>query len=210
MAGFFVLALAAILIWLFAESRMTRMVGFGMVGTIAVLGAAYLVWRESQGSLQRPPTEVATQQVPPDPKRVEDSLTVLSPADVQLTRVSLASGVETYFGIDGKQYERPNLKSWTLSGEARNLSKTHAVRDVILNVRLYSCPSYYSTPLNEVKYEELSLICSKIGERSLGLYDLKLAAGSTKPFSQDFRFLSQGNAVNWRYWVEVTRVVAQI
>ena len=43
MAGFFVLALAAILIWLFAESRMTRIVGFGIVGTIAVLVAAYLV-----------------------------------------------------------------------------------------------------------------------------------------------------------------------
>lgn len=210
MAGFFVLALAAILIWLFAESRMTRIVGFGIVGTIAVLVAAYLVWRESQSSVERPPTEVATPQVPPDPKMVEDSFTVLSPADVQLTRVLLESGVETYFGIDGKQYERPDVKSWTLSGEARNLSKTHAIRDVILNVRLYSCPSYYSTPLNEVKYEELSMICSRIGERSLGLYELKLAAGAAKPFSQDFRFLSQGNAVNWRYWVEVTRVVAQI
>lgn len=210
MAGFFVLALAAILIWLFAESRMTRIVGFGIVGTIAVLVAAYLVWRESQSSVERPPTEVTTLQVPPDPKRVEDSLTLLSPADVQLTRASLESGVETYFGIDGKRHERPDLKSWRLSGEARNLSETHAIRDVILNVMLYSCPSYYSTPLNEVKYEELSLICSKIGERSLGLYDLKLAAGAAKPFSQDFRFLSQGNAVNWRYWVEVTRVVAQI
>jgi hypothetical protein len=210
MAGFFVLALAAILIWLFAESKMTRMVGFGIVGVIAVLGAAYLVWRESQNSVERPPTEIARPQVPPDPKRVEESFTVLSPADVQLARVSLKSGVDTYFGIDGKQYERPDLESWTLSGEVRNLSETHSIRDVILNVRLYSCPSYYSTPVNEVKYEELSLICSKIGERSLGLYDLKLTPGAAKPVSQDFRFLNQGNAVNWRYWLEVTRVVAQI
>jgi hypothetical protein len=64
--------------------------------------------------------------------------------------------------------------------------------------------------VNEVKYEDLSLICSKIGERSLGLYDLKLDPGAAKSFTQDFRFLNQGNALNWRYWVEVTRVVAQI
>jgi hypothetical protein len=210
MAGFFVLALAAVLVWLFAESKMTRMVGLGILGAIAVLAAVYLFWRETQNSVERPPTEIARPQTPPDARTVEESFTVLSPADVALTRVSLESGVETYSGIDGKQYERPNLKSWTLSGEAKNLSKTYRVKDVILNVRLYSCPSYYSTPVNEVKYEDLSLICSKIGERSLGLYDLDLAPGSAKPFAQDFRFLNQGNALNWRYWVDVTRVVAQI
>lgn len=210
MAGFFVLALAAVLVWLFAESKVTRMVGFGILGAIAVLAAAYLFWRESQYSVERPPTEVAKPQAPPDAKKVEESFTVLSAADVALTPVSLKSGVETYYGIDGKQYQRPDFKSWTLSGEAKNLSKTYTVRDVILNVRLYSCPSYYSTPVNEVKYEELSLICSKIGERSLGLYDLELPPGTAKAFAQDFQFLNQGNAVNWRYWVEVTRVVAQI
>jgi|RhiMetdeSRZDD1v2_1073273.scaffolds.fasta_scaffold237395_5 hypothetical protein len=210
MAGFFVLALAAVLIWLFAESKMTRIVGFGILGTIAVLAAGYLFWRESQNSVQRPPSEMAKPQTPPDAKTVEESFTVLSPADVALPRVSLQSGVETYSGIDGKQYERPDLRSWTLLGDVKNLSKTHRVRDVILNVRLYSCPSYYSTPVNEVKYEDLSLICSKIGERSLGLYDLKLDPGAAKSFTQDFRFLNQGNALNWRYWVEVTRVVAQI
>jgi hypothetical protein len=210
MAGFFVLALAAVLVWLFAESKMTRMVGFGILGVIAVLAAVYLFWRETQSSVERPPTEIAKPQAPPDARKVEESFTVLSPADVALTRVSLESGVETYSGIDGKQYERPDLRSWTLSGEAKNLSKTYTVRDVILNVRLYSCPSYYSTPVNEVKYEELSLICSKIGERSLGVYDLELSPGAAKPFAQDFRFLNQGNAVNWRYWVDVTRVVAQI
>ena len=210
MAGFFVLALAAVLVWLFAESKMTRMVGFGILGAIAVLAAGYLFWRESQNSVARPPTDIANSEAPPDARKVEESFTVLSPADVALTRVSLKSGVETYSGIDGKQYERPDLRSWTLSGEAKNLSKSYAVRDVILNVRLYSCPSYYSTPVNEVKYEELSLICSKIGERSLGLYELELSPGAAKPFAQDFRFLNQGNALNWRYWVEVTRVVAQI
>ena len=64
--------------------------------------------------------------------------------------------------------------------------------------------------MTEANYEDLSLICSKIGERSLGLYDLELAPNAAKPFAQNFRFLNQGNALNWRYWVEVTRVVAQI
>jgi hypothetical protein len=210
MASFFVLALAAVLIWLFAESKITRMVGFGIVGAIAVMVAIYLFWRESQGSVDRPPTEIAKPQGLPDAKQVEESFTALSPSDVALTRVSLQSGVETYSGIDGKQYERPDLRSWTFSGEAKNLSKSHAVKDVIVDVRLYSCPSYYTTPVNEVKYEELSLVCSKIGERSLGLYDLKLDPGTAKSFSQEFRFANQGDAINWRYWVEVTRVVAQI
>jgi hypothetical protein len=211
MTSFFILALAAVLIWLFAESRTTRIVGFSIVGVITVLIAIYLVWRETSGSTQGHVPQATVPQ-PPAPKAeiFEQSLTALKPSDVGLLEVKLESGVETYFGIDGKQYERPDLKSWTLSGEVKNLSNQYAVKDVTFNVRLYSCPSYYTAPFNEVKFEELSSICSKIGERSVGLYDLKLAPGSTKQFSQALTFANQGNARNWRFWVDVTRVVAQL
>jgi hypothetical protein len=210
MAGFFVLVLAAVLIWLFAESKTTRIVGISIIGVIAVLAAAYLFWRDQQGSIERAPREAQTPPPPANPGRVREALSVLTPADVGLSRITLKSGVETYFGIDGKQYQRPDLRSWTLSGEVKNLSETYSLKDVILSVRLYSCPTYYTTPVSEVKAEDLSLICSKIGERSLGLYELALAPEQAKAFSQPFSFLNQGNAVNWRYWVEVSRVVAAI
>lgn len=210
MAGIFVLVLAAVLIWLFAESKTTRIAGISIIGVIAVLAAAYLFWRDQQSSIERPPREAATRAPSGNPGRVRESFTVLNPADVGLSRITLESGVETYFGIDGKQYQRPNLRSWTLSGEVKNLSQAYSVKDIILAVRLYSCPSYYTTPVNDVKYEDLSLICSKIGERSLGLYELALAPQQAKAFSQPFIFHNQGNAVNWRYWVEVSRVVAAI
>jgi hypothetical protein len=211
MASFFILALAAVLIWLFAESKTSRIVGFSIVGVIAVALGLYIIWRETQSSSQDhlPQTTTAQPQSAPEPAPIERSLTALKPSDVRLQKLALESQVETYFGIDGKQYERPDLKSWTLKGEAVNLSAEYTVKDVTLNVRLYSCPNYYTTPFEEVKAEELSLICSKIGERSLGLYDLNISPEGTKPFAQPFTFANQGEAINWRFWVEVTRLVAQ-
>lgn len=211
MASFFILALAAVLIWLFAESKASRIAGFSIVGVIAVIVAGYLVWRENESSRREHSPAPAEQRQPaPPPDAIEQSLTALRPSDVALSGLKLESGTETYFGIDGKRYERPDLRSWTLSGEVRNLSTTHGVRDVTLNIRLFSCPSYYTTPFEQVRIEELSLICSKIGERSLGLYDLGLKPQENAPFSQPLTFANQGNAINWRYWIEVTRVVAQI
>jgi hypothetical protein len=210
MASFFILALVAVLIWLFAESRTSRIVGFSIVGLIAIAIGVYIMWRETQGSSQDyAPQTTARPQAVPEPTTVEGSLEELKPSDVRLQKLALESQVETYFGIDGKQYERPNLKSWTLRGEVVNISSEYTVKDVMLTVRLYSCPNYYTTPFEEVKAEELALICSKIGERSLGLYDLNIPPEGVKPYAQPFTFANQGNAINWRYWVEVTRVVVQ-
>ena len=210
MASFFILALVAVLIWLFAESRTSRIVGFSIVGVIAVAIGVYIMWRETQSSSRdHPPQTTEQPQSAPEPTTVERSLTALKPSDVRLQKLTLESEVETYFGIDGKQYERPDLKSWTLKGEVVDLSAEHTVKDVTLNVRLYSCPSYYTTPFGEVKAEDLALICSKIGERSLSLYDLNIPPEGMKPFEQPFTFANQGNAINWRFWVEVRQVVAQ-
>jgi hypothetical protein len=211
MASFFILALVAVLIWLFAESKTTRVVGLSIVGAIAMLVAFYLGWRETERGTRGYTPQVSVQPQPtPQAESFERSLTVLKPSDVQLSKLKLESGTEKYFGIDGKQYERPDLKTWTLSGEVKDLATQYTVKDVILTVRLYSCPSYYTASHNESKIEELSLICSKVGERSLGLYDLQIPPQGGKPFSQSFAFANQGNAINWRYWVDVTRVVAQL
>jgi hypothetical protein len=204
MITFFILLLAAVLIGLFAESWMTRIVGLSLVAAMAAGVAGYLYWRESGGmsSEIRPRVPAATQAQ-------SERLTELPPSEIGLTGIKLESEVETYSGIDGKQYQRPNLQSWILSGEVKNLSPDHRVKDVALRVRLYSCPPYFTTPMEAVKYEDLSLICSRIGERSVGLYDLDLPAQGMKNFTQPVTFPNQGEAINWRFWVEVARVVAQ-
>jgi hypothetical protein len=211
MASFFILALVAVLIWLFAESKTTRVVGLSIVGAIAVLVGFYLGWRETgRGSQDYTPQVPVQPQPAPQAESFERSLQVLRPSDVQFSQLKLESGTEKYVGIDGKQHERPDLKSWTLSGEVKNLSTQYTVKDVVLTVRLYSCPSYYNAPPSESKIEELSLICSKVGESSLGLYELQSPPQGSKGFSQPFAFANQGKAINWRFWVDVTRVVAQL
>ena len=92
----------------------------------------------------------------------------------------------------------------------KNLATEQTVKDVGLQVRLFSCPSYFTTPIGEVKVEELVSVCSRVGEASLGLYDLAAAAGASVPFSTTVIFRNQGRADNRRFWVDVTRVVAQL
>ena len=205
MITFFVLLVAAVLIGLFAESNLTRAIGISIVAAIAVLVGGYLYWRDTATSV--PPQ--ARQTVPAQTRGQGQTLTELSPSDVALAGINLESGVETYWGIDGKQYQRPNLESWTLSGEVRNISRDHRVKEVALKVQLYSCPSYFTTPVSAVKLEDLSLICSRIGERSVGLYDLDMPPQAQKKFSEPVTFPNQGEAINWRFWVAVARVVAQ-
>ncbi|MGH6875208.1 MAG: hypothetical protein ACREDW_09335 [Aestuariivirgaceae bacterium] len=205
MITFFILLLAAVLIGLFAESKSTRIIGISIIAAIAAVVAGYLYWRETAGT-EHP----QARQTAPAQTRVQgQTFTELSPSDIALSGINLESGVDTYSGIDGKQHQRPNLREWTLSGDVRNLSRDHRVKDVALRVQLYSCPPYFTTPVAAVKFEELSLICSRIGERSVGLYDLDLPPQGSKKFSVPLTFPSQGEAINWRFWVEVARVVAQ-
>jgi hypothetical protein len=205
MITFFVLLLAAVLIGLLAESNSTRVIGISIVAAIAVLVGGYLYWRDTATSVSRQ----ARPTVPEETPVPGQTLTELSPSDIALAGIDLESGVETYWGIDGKQYQRPNLETWTLSGEVRNISRDHRVKDVALKVQLYSCPSYFTTPVAAVKFEDLSLICSRIGERSVGLYGLDLPPQAEKKFSEPVSFPNQGEAINWRFWVAVARVVAQ-
>ena len=92
----------------------------------------------------------------------------------------------------------------------KNLATEQTVRDVGLQIQLYSCPSYFTTPMGEVKAEELASVCSRVGQSSLGLYDLAAAPGASVSFSTTVIFRNQGRADNWRFWVDVTRVVAQL
>ena len=203
------LLLAAVVIWAFAESRTAGAAVAAVVGVIAALGLGYYVWRDVSGS-RTATTPPAARERAPAPEQFKRSLTALQPSDIVLPNLKLENNVETFSGIDGVQRQRPARGSWVLSGEVKNLASEQSVRDVSLKVRLFSCPSYFTASLDEVKVEELVSVCTRIGETSVGLYDLAVPPGATAPFTRTVTFRNQGRADNWRFWVDVTRVVAQI
>ncbi len=207
MTTILLLLLVAVLIWAFAESRTAGTAVAAVVGAIALLVLGYYIWRDMTGSPTTAPS--AVREKAPRPEQFKRSLTALQPADIVLLNLTLANNVETFSGIDGVQRQRPS-DSWELAGEVKNVAAEQTVKDVALQVRLYSCPSYFATPIDKVKLEELSSVCSRIGESSLGLYDLAVAPGTTKPFASLVIFRNQGKADNWRFWIDVTRVVAQV
>ena len=108
----------------------------------------------------------------------------------------------------GERVETPDLFSWTVSGETRNLSDKHGIQDIYLRVRLFDCPVFYTTEQASAKLDDLSRTCSRIGERNLGLYGLGIEAGGSKAFEDSVRFSSQVEPRNWRYWISVDRVNA--
>ena len=208
---FFILLVACVLIGLYAESRQTRIIGFSVVGCLAILLVGYLMLHERQplpnGDTTTAP--VNSQNSTPAGK-FEQSLNAIRPADIAIVNRRLEPRKETYTGNDGLQHDRPNYSAWTLSGEVKNLSANYPVKDLTLLVRLFSCPSYFTAPNEETQIDELELKCTTNGERTVGLYGLKLPPGGTKPFTQQITFIDQREPVNWRYWVDVDRVVADV
>jgi hypothetical protein len=209
MTTILVLLLVAVLIWAFAKSKTAGTAIAAVVFAIAAAGLGYYIWRDVTEN-RTATTPPAVREKAPAHEQFERSLTALQPYDIVLPNLKLENNVETFSGIDGVQRQRPARGSWVLSGEVRNLASERTVKDVSLQVRLFSCPSYFTTSLEEVKVEELSSVCSRIGESSVGLYDLAVAPGTTAPFSRTVIFRNQGKADNWRFWVDVSRVVAQI
>jgi hypothetical protein len=208
MTTILLLLLAAALIWAFAESRTAGTAVAAIIGGIAAGVLGYYIWQDVIAS--RTTTKPTAVRETPPPDQFKRSLTALQPSDIVLLNLRLENNVETFSGIDGVQRQRPARGSWVLGGEVKNLAPEQTVKDANLQVRLFSCPSYFSTSLEEVRIEELSSICSRIGESSVGLYDLDVPPGATKPFSRTVIFRNQGKADNWRFWVDVTRVVAHI
>jgi len=206
MALLFLLLLACVLIGLFVESPRTRFVGFAVAGVMAVGIIAYALFREHQEL----PAAPGGSEPAAAPQQVQRSLMAMKPSDIAVVNRVLEPVVETVTGNDGQPQERPNLHLWTFAAEVRNLTADHAVKDVTLRVRLYSCPSYFTTPNNALQVDELRLRCTTNGERSVGIYDVDVPAGGSKPFSQQITFIDQREPVNWRYTVDVERVVAAV
>ncbi|HKQ95853.1 MAG TPA: hypothetical protein VJS40_09630 [Aestuariivirgaceae bacterium] len=209
MVLFFLLLLAFVLIGLFVESRQTRLVGFAVVGSATVALVAYTYFREHETLPPGNPAGTANSPAA-EPGQVRQALTALKTSDAAVLNRRLEPVVDTYVGNDGHQYQRPNLYLWSFSGQIKNLSAEHMLKDLTLRVRLYSCPSYFTPSNNEAPVEDIRLKCTTNGERSVGLYDLDLPSGAAKDFSTQVTFVDQRDPVNWRFTVDVERAVAEV
>lgn len=206
----FLFLVAGILVWMFSDSKSTRVIGLSVLGAIAAILAIFFYF------LDNPDRREAVQPVP-DPsvaevkeltRKQETSQLALKPSDVALLRRSLTPGKKTTVDGQGKQYQTPDLFSWTVSGDIKNLSEKNSVKDVYLRVSLFDCPVYFDTTQQEITFQSLKSACSVIGERSVGLYDLKIVPGSSKKFSETVQFNDQIEPRNWRSWINVDRVSA--
>lgn len=208
----FLFVVAAMLVWLFLESRKTRLVALGVIAFFAtvVMVFFFVLDRPERRQTDVPVPGADVSRTAELRAKIERSRTVLTPASIAMTFARLEPRRELTWGSDGKQHERENLYAWTFSAQVKNLSDEFSVKDMIIKVRLFSCPSFFSTPIDEVVIDELERRCALIGERNTGFYAIGLAPGATQTLSEAIEFDNQPEPRNWRYWAEVTRVDAVI
>ena len=206
----FLFLVAGFLVWMFADSRATRAVGFGVLGFIAAISALffYVLDAPERREAAKPGEDKAIQQVEDVSRKLSTERFSLKPDDVALVGAKLKPASRVSYNNAGERVETPDLFSWTVSGETRNLSDKHGIQDIYLRVRLFDCPVFYTTEQASAKLDDLSRTCSRIGERNLGLYGLGIEAGGSKAFEDSVRFSSQVEPRNWRYWISVDRVNA--
>ena len=134
---------------------------------------------------------------------------MLRPQDIAVIRRKLETGTEFYWDNEGNRVERPDLFSWTFSGEIKNVSEEHTAKNVTFEIRIFSCPVFFSTPVESAQIDELRSNCNPAGERNLTLYNVNLPPGQTKQFKEDFKINNQREPRNWRYWAAITGVATQ-
>ena len=206
----FLFVIAAMLVWLFLESRRTRLAALGLIGFFGlVLMVFFYVLDQPDRRLADAPVGGAdVSETAAKRAKIDRSRTVLTPADVAVRSAKLKPGQKVYWGSDGKQHESEDMFSWVLMADVQNLSEKTAIKDLYLRVRLFSCPSFFSTPVYEVVIGELERRCGLIGDRTTGFYGLDVTPGGQQSIRQDIVFDNQPDPRNWRYWAEVTRVDA--
>lgn len=206
----FLFAVAALVAWLFTESA-TRIIAIGLIAFIAAVSLLYFLVldqperREAQTPARETQERVAEELL----QRQAQSQNLIKPADIALLKRTLKSGTDYYWGADGQRMERPDLFDWTFSGEIKNGSPAHTVKDLDIRIRLYSCPTYFSTPVEQAVITELSRNCNQVGERIMTLYGLNLAPNEARGFDEKVNLNNRIEPRNWRYWADVTRVVSQ-
>ncbi len=206
----FLFLVAGILVWMFADSKATRMVGFGVLGFIAAVSLVFFFILDAPGRREavEPPRDKAIKQVQDVRRKLETQRFSLRSDDIALVGAELKPRNRVSYNNAGEKVETPDLFSWSVSGEARNLSEKHTAQDVFLRIRLFDCPSFFTTGQANAALDELNRTCSRIGERNLGLYGLGISPGGAKAFTDSVNFNDQTEPRNWRYWITVDRVNA--
>ncbi len=206
----FLFLIAGILVWMFADSKSTRLIGFGVLAAIAAISGVffYVLDQPERRQAAELAPDKAIAEVEEVTRRLETARFALKPADIALLNRKLAPGQKVGTNASGQQQRTSDLFHWTVSGEAKNLSSQYAVQDLSLRVRLYDCPVFFSVPAEETQLSQLDRDCSLTGQRTLGLYGIKIAPGASHKFSEPVEFNDQIEPRNWRYWVEVSNVSA--
>ncbi|MGI9483191.1 MAG: hypothetical protein ACR2OR_12640 [Hyphomicrobiales bacterium] len=208
----FLFVVALVIAWLFTNSKATRGLAVGTVIVIAVLIGLYFFVIDSpeRREARVPPSTGQDRQTQEEKRAAVQSRFLLRPEDIAVLKRKLVTGTEFYWDNEGNRIERPDLFSWTFSGELKNESNEHAAKDVTFEIRIFSCPVFFSTPVEAAQIDELRRNCNPAGDRNLTLYDFKLAPGQTKSFKEDFKINNQREPRNWHYWAAITGVVTQV
>ncbi len=206
----FLFLIAGILVWMFADSKSTRAIGLGVLAAIAGVLTFFFYFLDQperrEAAVLEPDKAIA--EVEDRSRKLEKARFALKPRDIALLKPKLAPDKKVAVNASGEQQEASDLFHWTVSGAAKNLSSQHTVQDLSLRVRLFDCPVFFTTPAEKAQLDELSRDCSMSGQRTLGLYAVKIAPGATHTFSEAVEFNDQIEPRNWRFWVEVSDVSA--
>lgn len=212
MGWVFLFVVAAMVAWLFIESKRTRLAAMGLIGFVGLVVLFFFLVLDDP-ERRAPSRQVTGADVSETAKlraKIERSRTVLTPARIAMTSAQLEPGRQTYWGSDGKSHERLDPYSWTFKADVKNLSDEFAVRDLYVRLRLFSCPSFFQIPAADVVIDQLERSCSLIGERTVGFYGLDMAPGGVRSIGDAVTFDNQPEPRNWRYWADVARVDAVI
>ena len=206
----FVIVVLFVLAWLFTESKATRGLAFGVLSLITVAtGAYFYFFREPVGRQSEKLREPSQEREAAENARVAaNTRFAIRNDEIAVLRRNLRNGVQVTWDGNGNRVEEPDLTSWIFSGEIENTSKDHTARDVSFQISIYSCPVYFDTPRESASREQLQSACNLSGSRTVEFYDLGLAPGMRKEIEQKFSVNNLREPKNWRYWAQVSRVVA--
>ena len=208
MGWLFLFAVLFLMVFLVLNSNRTRLVALGVLGFFAALVAFYFLVIEQAEQQARPP---AADEKLEDTRALAQKAALarqaIKPQEVALETPMFGPGVEQYRSSDGELKERRDLYSWVFAGAVKNLSAEYAVRDVVFRMRLFSCPDFLN---GDIELSVLEVRCNKIGDRRLGLYNLDIAAGGSKPFEENVTFDNQPAPGNWRHQIDIVSVTARI
>jgi hypothetical protein len=210
----FLFVLALVVAWLFTDSKATRGLALGVLAVIAglVLVFFFVIDSPERREAQKPDVDTQTLERETGERRraTIQSRIALQPGDIAIIKRRLANGIKVFWNNEGNQVELPDLYSWTFSGAIKNLSAKNIAKDVTFAIQLFSCPDYFTTPVETVLLDALTRNCNPAGMQNITLYDVMVEPGGTKTFSEDFKITNQHDPRNWRYWAEVSQVATYV